>query len=336
MPRPVNLYEMAVSELKRARKNNTLFPALKLPNLKVPNFKVPNLRIPNLKIPDINIPNFNLNQIHMNNMNFNIRNQLQKAIKNFSSVIGKYTNGTPEEDISSIIKEHIPPNARQVGPYRLADIDGDSEKELITSYNLNNDYSTFILKKQNGRWVKISDIHEPYQKEINYLGVADLVGEGRKQILIGRKDIEGTNILHGYTLNNGKINKMFSKKYNRIEVVTPFETREISTKKHIAFWNKNDSNTTDIELMNWNGHELEPVIYSRSYFKNSVLPYYAQKLKQMPRNSTNWYHLAHSLYKSEMYKDCSDAIKIGLRMNPKEDTKAKFMELQESLKQSKK
>jgi hypothetical protein len=313
MNRRISLFEKVFTEFKLNPQNNNFSRAFK------------NLGFPTLR----------LKPIQMNSANINIPDQIQKVFKNLTTSISRITKASPKDDYEEIVNGFLPQNATlitpkrpsQAGAIRFADIDGDLEKELIASYILNNETTTFILKKQNERWQKIYEIYEPKHNDINYMGFADITGEGRKQLLVGRKGSEATNVLDGYNFNNGKFTKMFSRNYNRIEVVKPGSTRDASSKNHIALWNKNNTSAYDIEVMDWNGKDLEAVSDNSSYYANKVLPFYGQRVKQMPKNPAHWYYLADSLVKSDMHQDALSAIEYGLRLNPVSPSKDEFLAL---------
>lgn len=319
MSRPITIFDKMFSDLRHMQKNN--------------NFSNPfnNLGFPKLKLKPL--------QRKTDNIDMDIPTQIKKFVKGITSTFTRITKGEPEDDYDEIIKGFLPPNAKlltpmnpkNAGAIRLADLDGDLEKELIASYALNNTTTTFVLKKQNDRWQKLTEIQEPKHEHINYMGFADITGEGRKQIIVGRKGMDSPDVLHGYNLHNGQVNKIFSHNYSRVGVFEPISTNNIPTKKHIAIWSKNNANAFDVNVMHWNGTALEAVKDNTSYYRNKVLPFYGQRVKQMPKNPTHWYHLADSLMKSGMYRDGLTAIDIGLRLKPVSPSKDEFLVLKSQL-----
>lgn len=260
---------------------------------------------------------------------------LSSSLTNLTSSVARIIQKPPKEDYNTIVKGFLPENSALLIPqfpanedrFQMCDLDGDSEDELITSYRHGNEVKTLILKKIDNRWAKVTDITHSEYDNINYMGFADVTGEGRKQLLLGfkKKDLPGE--MHGYTLHGGKATKLFTHKYNKFEMLNSLDNRGNPTKTQLAFWNKGDTVLDKIEVKQWNGFELEPVKNPGKYYYKKVLPVYGQRVKQQPQNPSNWFKLADALTKAGMYRDALDSVNIGMSLNPVSPFKEDFMEL---------
>ena len=265
----------------------------------------------------------------------NTVNPLQTIFKRLSSTMSQIIQKPASEDYRAIVHGFLPNNAKLLSPQNLgnsgemhfADLDGDTEKELIASYALNDEVRTIILKKQNERWSKVAEINNTGYDSVHYSGVADLMGNGRKQILLGLVSKGKASALHGYTFENNMINKMFDHNYHRFEVVaTPANQNSIS-KTHLAVWNRKDPDTYNIDMYHWNGQQLEPLTNVALYYYKKVVPFYAQKVKRSPKLPSNWYNFADALVKADAKRDALQAIELGMRQDTNFTLKENFLEL---------
>lgn len=317
MAQPINLFEKALYELRLMQKNTDFSKFFR--NFGQPLFQIQSTP---LKFP-----------------NMDISKQLKSFTKNLTASFSKWNKKPAEDNYPDIIQGFLPPDARLITPrlplnanhYRLSDIDGDSIKELIFSYRAKNETVISILKKQNSRWSLIGEIRDPHHQEIEYLGVADLVGDNRRQILIGSTGRETTPSMHGYDLYNGRMNKMFAREYDRFEVVSTAPTSGGITKKHLAFWRRNQLSSHDIELAHWNGENLETLNNSRHYYYNRVIPYYWRQVKLNSKNPSHWYAFADSLYRMGIRHEALQATEMGLRLTSSSPESEHLKELKNRL-----
>lgn len=266
-----------------------------------------------------------------------VPNPLQTLFKGLSSSLSRIIQKPSKEDYDVIVERYLPENAKLLTPRnpanaaitQLVDLDGDLQKELVASYMLDNETKTLILKKQNDQWHEIAKITNPNCVSVDFRDFADLTGEGKKQMLLGTKTKEGLKELCGYSLQSGKINKLFTHNFTRLEVLNHLYSRNDTSKAHIAIWKKTDTGTYNIEVMQWNGSMLELVKNQTPYYYNRVLPYLGMKVKQMPQKASNWYYLADALTKAEMELEALTAIEMGLKLNPNPLLKQEFLALRE-------
>lgn len=228
------------------------------------------------------------------------------------------------EDYSSILKEFIPQGANPVRPqyppnagrYLFADLDGDLKDELITSYRLDNELKTIVLKKEDERWYKIAEVSNNDYTTLDYIDAADIKGEGKKHLVLGLESKGKTPVLYGYSLENGRTEELFSKNYNIADLIEAPKTRSNSGKAQLAVWNRKEDDSYDIEMLQWNGTELEPVkTRTPDYYQRYVVPYYAQRVKRSPNSPSCWCDLADSLEKAGMSRDALIAAEIGINQD---------------------
>lgn len=262
-------------------------------------------------------------------------NPLQKLAQALSSSLSGIVKKPPKEDYQAIVKGFLPENAilltpqypLHAGKIHLADLDGDLENELITCYKLNDEITILALKKRKEQWIKMADFKRTEYKNINYIGFADILGKGNRQLLVGWKAHEKSSDLYAYSMQDGKLDEQFIRTYNRMEVIEYPTKRGSVSKAELAIWSKDDHDTYNIEVLGWNGTALEPIKDVSRYYFNSVVPYYGQKVKQMPENPVNWYNLACSLEKAGMYKDALISVEMGRNIDSASTDKEKFLTL---------
>lgn len=266
-------------------------------------------------------------------------NPFQMIFKGFSSTISRITNSNKKENYSSVMKEFIPEGSELLKPkypanaarIQLSDVDGDTNKELVASYKSTNGIRTIILKKQDERWIKLSEISNPEYDSLNFRAFADIAGEGRKQLLLGVVSGKKAGQLYGYSLSGNRASEMFSRKYNNFEVIMPSNRNNNLTNPHLAIWEKEEAGAYNIDLYKWNGLELERVEKYPNYYRNSVTPFFAEKLRQSPYSPANWYNFANALAKSNFITDANSAINMGVSYDKTSAFKDRFNSLKDSL-----
>ncbi len=275
-----------------------------------------------------------------------VPNPLQTLAKGLSTTLSQIaktapiTSGRPAgEDYHSIVREFIPVDAEILTPeypsnskpILLADLDGDSKDELIVSYRLNDEILTTVLKKTDAAWHKVGEMSIPGYNEINYRGVESLSGEGMKQLLLGCTAKGKTPVIYGYEMFEDSIIQIFARNYRWLELVKPSKDERNDAGAQLAIWNETGNDTYEIELLRWNGLELEPQDDVSSYYGRSVVPYYIRKVQRNPNSPSNWYNLAQALVNAEAYRDAAMAIDVGMRMDVNKEYGEKFDTLRTSI-----
>jgi len=272
---------------------------------------------------------------HMTRKAANAINPLQTLLKGISSTLSQFTTRTTKEDYSTVVKSFLPANAKLLTPkypgdsreIQFADLDGDSYKELIASYRLYDEIKTIILKKQNEHWSKAAEISNLEYDTLSYRGTTDITGVGRKQLLIGLSSGGKASTLFGYSLDNKKINKMFDRCFSRFAVLEQSKDKDAAARAQLAIWNKKDSGAYSIEVLHWNGLQLEPIKKVTPYYSRSVIPYFAQKVKDSPYTASHWYNLADALEKAGANRDALMAVKVGISQDRNSSLTESFLAL---------
>lgn len=271
-----------------------------------------------------------------------LANPLQTLGRGLTSAFSQVAKKNAVEDYYTVIRSFVPNSAELLKPkypmnsreYLFTDIDGDSQKELITSFRQNDDIKTIVLKKRNESWHKIAEINSPEHNMLNYRGTADITGGGKKQLLLGLASKEKTPVIYGYSLENGSINKLFARNYHRFDVLRPAKNNNAAAKAQLAVWSRKDANTYDIDLLHWNGSQLEPSKNAAPYYFNNVIPYYAQKVRQTPYDPAGWLNISEALVKAGLYREAQAAIKVGMGYDRSSSLQEKFMKLKNEISNS--
>lgn len=273
--------------------------------------------------------------VHMKIKPVSVPESLQRFVNGLSTSLSALVSRPSKEDYNAIINSFTPEKATlltpeypaNAGKMQWVDVDGDSQKELVTSYRSADQVTTMILKKVNGQWGKVAEIKNNTGDKINFMGSADITGEGKRQLLLGYTTGEHIGKLHGYALKDKNMEDLFTHDYNRIEVLERSGNKGTSERAQLAFWNAGGSPEFNVDVMRWNGTELESVKNPAPYYQARVLPYYGQKVRQAPQNPSHWYNLAFALDKVGMYKDAMSAIEFGMYQKPASPLDEDFLKL---------
>ncbi|MDF2523513.1 MAG: hypothetical protein K0R31_1154 [Clostridiales bacterium] len=261
---------------------------------------------------------------------------VQNIMKGITTSLNRLTNSSPKEDYTAVVRPFLPLDAELLIPQYPAksasisrlDIDGDLNDELIASYRQSNEITTLVLKKQEDQWRKIAEIKNPGFDSVNFLGHANITGEGSKQLLLGLKSRDNMGILNGYNINKDGAQGLFSHNYHQLDVLGS-STKE--GKSQLAFWEGVGNDAYRVEVKHWNGSQLEPIDNQSTYYKQKMLPYYGQRVRQSPQNPSNWYNLADALVKAGMNRDGLKAIELGISLKPDETLKEDFIALRKKI-----
>lgn len=271
--------------------------------------------------------------------NLHISNPFQTMFKGLSSTLSQITKKPTREDYNAIVNRFLPGNAKLLIPQHPAnsggiqflDLDGESRNGLIASYKLNDEVKTIILKKQSEQWQKAAEINNSKYDAVSYRGVADLTGEGKKQLLLGMVSEGKVPTLYGYSMENNTLKEIFNRNYHRFEVLNLNKNRNAVTKSQLAVWNKKDADAYNIEVLDWNGSQFEPLKDTASYYYKKVVPYYARKVKLKPYDPSNWYNLTDALIKTGVHRDAQMAVEFGIAQSPNSEWKEKFLALRSGI-----
>ena len=296
-------------------------------------------RVPlNINIPKIKLPDSISKILTGANPIESLTRALAPSLSHLKKIA--FGDGRTNENYSDIVKKFIPRNAMHLVPQHpqyteeihLTDLDGDLSRELITSYKLDNEIRTIILKKQEDMWNKISEINNTGHDILNYRDVVDIAGTGKRYLLLGLSSRGKPSILYGYELENGTAKEVFAHSYSRIEVLHKALDRNIPSKADLIIWNKLNDGTYDIAVHRVNDNNLEQVEEDlSSYYKKKAVPYFVRKTKQAPNLPVNWYNLANALEKAGALRDASTAIAVGMDIDRTSYFKDKFAALKSKI-----
>jgi len=252
-----------------------------------------------------------------------LKRPVESILKSINSAISQFTEKPKKIDYNAIVYSFLPPGAELIKPQypensneiQFADLDADGKNELVTSYRVNGGVKTLILKKDDVQWYRMAEISNPEYKGIHYINTANVAGDGKKYLLLGLTSESKTRTIFAYSLIDGNARKIFSRKYNMLELQKSRSSTGASPKDSLALWNEEAPDIYDIELVNWNGFEIEQSD-NRRYLADKVVPYYIRKLRQNPNDTAGWYNLANAMAKTGNKANAAAAVKLGLEHNP--------------------
>ncbi|MCR4435961.1 MAG: hypothetical protein QHH06_08730 [Clostridiales bacterium] len=266
-------------------------------------------------------------------------NPFRPLYKGLKSALSQIAKITAREDYSTVIKDFLPSGAALLKPryplnskeIQLADLDGDSVKELVASFKHNNEIKTVILKKEKERWHKAAEISNPGYNAIHFRDTISITGEGKRQLLLGLTSNEKLPTLYGYDFSNNGADKILDRTYKRFELLRAPQRKSIPARAQLAVWNKNDTGGYDIDVLHWKDSQLQPQKNISTYYANSVVPYYARKIRQSPYDPSLWYNFAEALSKTGLRRDTLIAINVGMSQAQDASLKEKFLELRSKI-----
>ncbi len=223
-----------------------------------------------------------------------------ETLKNGSALLQ-----TNQSDINyvNIVKKFLPSNAQIVTPSNtngktteednilLKDLDNDGENEIITAYKssgqLEDQMNILVLKKVGENWVKALD-EAGVGFKLDLALTEDIDEDGQNEVLLSRR-VGGTDgELSIYKWNNNLLNKVSNEylSYSKLDIV------DVAGKniKTVATWTHDLGDTYVVDIWKWDGKKfiLAKDLYP-NYFKQSVIPYYQQKIKDGYGGTIYWY-----------------------------------------------
>jgi len=193
-----------------------------------------------------------------------IANSLESLSKTLTSSFSQLKESASKlnrktESYYTIAKKFVPENTKLLLPespsytreIHLSDIDGDLSEELITSFKLNDEIRTVILKKQNDSWYTAAEITNNEYEILDHRSVADLTGAGKKQLILGLSSRGKPSQVYGYSLENGKTNELFSRNYDRLDVLRESKNRAAQSKAELGVWTRQMTVLTILKC--WDG-----------------------------------------------------------------------------------
>ncbi|OPZ89163.1 MAG: hypothetical protein BWY74_02843 [Firmicutes bacterium ADurb.Bin419] len=266
-------------------------------------------------------------------------NPLEILVKGINRQLTDIIKPQPRENFDEIVEKFIPQGSVVLTPkypshsksIGFADLDGDLRNELIVSFRNANEIKTIILKKDNDTWYKAAEAGNEGYESINYREFVDLTGEGKKQMIIAFTSKGKAAELHGYSLGENNLSELFRLNYNRLQVLKAPGNNRNKPEVSLAIWNKEDSGAYNVELLKWNGAQLESINDAGTYYSDNVVPYCLRQVKRDPDIPQNWYNLANSLAKAGVLRDAQMAIEVGMRYNLSPELSDKFAALKDRI-----
>ena len=283
--------------------------------------------------PVFELPSFELPSLD------SLKRPVEALVKGLNNAVAQFTAKPEKTDYYAVVNSFLPPGAKLLKPQypenaneiQFADLDGDSRNELVASYKTNDGVKTLVLRKDEVQWYKMAEISNPEFEGIHYRNSANVAGDGKMYLLLGLTSKLQNRTIFAYSLDDGNARKIFSRKYSKLDLQKSRSTAGSSAKATLALWNEEAPDIYDIELVNWNGFELEQLDNTR-YLAGKVVPYYIRKLKQNSKDAVNWYNLANAMSKSGNTANAATAVDLGLERNPDTQLKDRFNTLKNRLK----
>lgn len=267
-------------------------------------------------------------------------NPLQSVIGGLTSAVSQITKSIAGEDYNKIVKEFLPVDSTLLKPRHLsnsgelgfADLDGDSQDELLASYGTKSGVGTIVLKKENNQWYKLAELSNSGYSGINFRDTSSLYGSGKQQLLLSFPSEDKTVSLHAYSLENGTLKKLFEHKCSRFEILGSKKSEgNRSDPDQLALWDKDNEGILKVDVVRWNGLQLEPVKNKENYYLRKAIPYLANSVKHNPQSPLGWYNLAGILADAGYSKDALAAVDTGISVDKSEAYMNNFLELKKRL-----
>ncbi len=278
------------------------------------------------KLPAIELPKLD-----------DLKRPVESIIKGLNNAVTQFTAKPEKIDYNNIVNSFLPPGAKLIKPQypedtaqiQLDDLDGDGRSELVTSYVTGEGVRTLVLKKDEVQWYKVAEVNCPGYRGIHYRSSADITGEGRKDLLLGLVSDQQERTLFAYSVTDGDTKKIFSKGYSKIELLRRAGPSG-SARDAVALWHEVAEGIYNIDLVRWNGIDLEQLDKTR-YLAAKVLPYYIRKLRQDPNDAASWYNLAETFLETGDRINASRAARLGQEHGADPVIKSRLTELQQRI-----
>lgn len=225
-------------------------------------------------------------------------------------------------------------NTKEEENILLKDLDNDGQREIITAYKSSGQpisedekINLLVLKKVGEKWFKALD-ESGQGFKLDLVLTADIDGDGREEVLLSRRIGRTAGEIFVYQWNNNVLSKVSDEGvyYSKLDIVD-VPGKDI---KDIAVWQHDTGDAYMIDILKWNGKIFVPEkIDCPDYFKQSVVPYYEQKVKEMPGAGFYWYYLAEAQLKSADKKGALKSAEKGLKLDTGYPPKEYFNEIKE-------
>lgn len=238
-----------------------------------------------------------------------------------------------ESPFVNLIKKSLPPEAvliRPLNPYgapsvQISDMNGDGKLEIVAAYRLCKETYVLIAKECNNKLSTHINIKGPGH-DVNYLGFADITGDGRNDLLIGWQTGDEYAELQILSWDFNRIRTIVNGiQYSLIEIDDLPSEYGRDGKKEVVLWKRINEDAFLVEILRWDGRRLVPVdeIYP-SYF-DKVISYFENKANQKHKNALYYYCFADAQIKAGNYQKALNSIKEGMSFKDDCLLKKEFM-----------
>ncbi|KHF39377.1 FG-GAP repeat domain-containing protein [Halalkalibacter okhensis] len=234
------------------------------------------------------------------------------------NVLPIFSHAEENKGLLKMINEFLPPNSVLVSPkepistkpYQFYDFNQDGQEEMIITFEKKakdqphpSQYGVIVLRNENNNWEKIWET-QTLGVGLDYAGVADLTGDGRKEFLFG------------VTIGASAGNKLEIFKWNhhsfKMIAEVPYQMMELLSNKKvgIAVWQRYIADTYFVDVLKWNGDKfvLDDELYSNYY--PTIEEFHNEKISIMDA-WFYWYTLADAQIKAGLFERARSSIQKG-------------------------
>lgn len=232
--------------------------------------------------------------------------------------------------INRFVRSALPQDAKMIRPenpkrakaIQMEDLDGDGKYEIIVTYELQGEMYAMVLKEDGGKWYKLTIKGSGYG--INYMDFADITGSGKKDILVGWQIGSIWGEMDLYTWEKNTMKKIANGlSYSKADIFQISEDEPIE----LGLWSHITGDVYDIQLVHWDGRKLTHVRDSREYYTERVIPYYEEKVKEVPQDPHYWYYFADAQINGGIPKEALKSIVKGMSFKKPYPSRGEFLAL---------
>ncbi|MGE5415658.1 MAG: hypothetical protein ACM3UZ_02615 [Acidobacteriota bacterium] len=243
-----------------------------------------------------------------------------------------------DDEVEQAVKSSLPAGAVLIAPLnpegteavQTEDMDNDGTREIIAAYSMGEkrkaEAYAMILKQKNNTWEKIWQ-SGPSGYEIDCAIPADVTGDGRNELLmgwtLGASVGNGLDIL---SLKNGKVDKLYSTGYHKMELLN--EAEDGDKRVALALWQKDTGEAFQVDVYRWDGQRLAAASEFYPDYFEKVVEYYEPLVKETPDDAFYWYYLADAQIRVGNKVDARDSINKGMSLHKGYPALGRFQQLQ--------
>lgn len=228
----------------------------------------------------------------------------------------------------------LPKGARFIRPnepkgsqaIQAIDLNGDGRSDIIAAYKTveadGSEGPAGLLALENTKtgYKKLVDYtSEGYS--VDFIKTAPITGSGKNDLLVGFKiGASAGDLVDIFSWKNNGLEKLDSFYSNKLEILDmPNEKGATDGIYELANWQHDTAEAYNISVTRWDGTHFVPATDVYPYYFKKVIPYYQQKVKEMPGAAFYWYHLADAQLNAGKSADAIVSANKGieiLKQNP--------------------